>query len=101
MADFLTKGLGKKVSARDLDKAGERIWNLNRLFNLKAGFKSSDDVISSKLLNKVLENGPHEGRKFDIDALEQMKSLLYSLRGWDENGIPSEDKLSELDLLDA
>lgn len=101
MADFLTKGLGRKVSAKDLDKAGERIWNLNRLFNLKAGFTSADDVISKKLLNKVLENGPHEGRKFDIAALEQMKSLLYRLRGWDENGVPTEEKLSELDLLDA
>jgi aldehyde:ferredoxin oxidoreductase len=101
MADFLTKGLGKKISGKDLEKAGERIWNLNKLFNLKAGFTSSDDTISEKLLKKTLENGPHEGRKFDIEALEQMKALLYKLRGWDEHGIPTEEKLSELNLLDA
>ena len=101
MADFLTKGLGKKISAKDLDKAGERIWNLNKLFNIKAGFTSADDTISPKLLNNALENGPYEGRKFDIEALEQMKALLYRLRGWDENGIPSEEKLAELNLVDA
>ena len=101
MADFLTKGLGKKISAKDLNKAGERIWNLNKLFNIKAGFNSSDDTISDKLLKKVLENGPHENRKFDVEAFEQMKALLYGLRGWDENGIPSKEKLTELNLLDA
>ncbi|MBT3807149.1 MAG: putrescine aminotransferase [Desulfobacula sp.] len=101
MADFLTKGLGKKISAKDLTIAGERIWNLNKLFNLKAGFNSSDDTISDKLLKKVLENGPHENRKFDADAFEQMKALLYGLRGWDKNGIPSKEKLTELNLLDA
>ncbi|MFO7749450.1 MAG: putrescine aminotransferase [Desulfobacteraceae bacterium] len=101
MADFLTKGLGKKISAKDLNKAGERIWNLNKLFNLKAGLAREDDTISEKLLKKALENGPYESREFDLQAFEQMKGLLYRLRGWDDNGVPSDEKLSELDLLDA
>nr|MBT7795224.1 hypothetical protein [Desulfobacula sp.] len=57
--------------------------------------------ISEKLLKKTLENGPLEGRKFDTEALEKMKTLLYKLRGWDEQGIPTKEKLSELNLLDA
>ena len=101
MADFMTKGLGKKISGRDLEKAGERIWNLTRLFNLKAGFTAADDTISDRLLNKALENGPYEGKKFDLKALAQMKALLYHLRGWDTEGRPLEKKLEELDLLDA
>ncbi|MCD4720708.1 MAG: putrescine aminotransferase [Desulfobacula sp.] len=98
MADFLTTGLGKKISAPDLEKAGERIWNLTRLFNLKAGFTAAHDTLSDKLLKKALENGPWEGKKIDQDALAQMKGLLYHLRGWDQQGRPCEEKLAELDL---
>ncbi|NOX32401.1 MAG: putrescine aminotransferase [Deltaproteobacteria bacterium] len=98
MADFLTKGLGRKISARDLEKSGERIWNLTRLFNLKAGFTADQDTLSEKLMNKALENGPWEGRKFDQKVLGQMKTLLYHLRGWDQEGQPCREKLAELDL---
>lgn len=101
MADFLTQGLGKKISAEDLDKAGERIWNLNRLFNYKAGFHAADDTLSEKLLSRKLENGPHEGNVMDKEVLVQMKQLLYNLRGWDEEGNPCKEKLSELGLLNA
>ena len=98
MADFLTKGLGKKISAQDLEKAGERIWNLARLFNVKAGFTAKEDVLSDKLLKNALENGPWEGKKIDQDALDQMKGLLYHLRGWDSEGQPGEEKLTELGI---
>ncbi len=94
----MTTGLGKKISAQDLEKAGERIWNLTRLFNLKAGFTAEHDTLSDKLLKKALENGPWEGKKIDQEALAQMKGLLYHLRGWDQQGRPCEEKLAELDL---
>ena len=48
MADLLTAGLGRQVSAKDLDRAGERIWNLMRLFNLRAGFTAADDTSCPK-----------------------------------------------------
>ncbi|MCF8089435.1 MAG: putrescine aminotransferase [Desulfotignum sp.] len=100
MADFLTKGLGKKISAKDLDMAGERIWNLIRLFNVRAGFTASQDTVSEKILNQTLQNGPWEGKKFDAGALVEMKTLLYHLRGWDDQGVPLPEKLAELNLLD-
>jgi aldehyde:ferredoxin oxidoreductase len=98
MADFLTKGLGKKVSARDLDRVGERIWNLTRLFNIKAGFTTAHDTVSDKILKKSLENGPYKGKKIDSVALVQMKALLYHIRGWDKKGHPTKEKLAELGL---
>jgi putrescine aminotransferase len=98
MADLLTAGLGSQVSAEDLDKVGERIWNLIRLFNLKAGFTAADDTLPEKLTKQPLKNGPHEGRVLSEENLEQMKSLYYHLRGWDEEGRPKEDKLSKLGL---
>jgi putrescine aminotransferase len=98
MAGLLTAGLGRQFSAEDLDKAGERIWNLIRLYNLQAGFSAADDVLSEKLMKKTLEKGPHEGRVLRSEDLEEMKSLYYHLRGWDADGRPGEDKLKRLGL---
>jgi len=96
MADLLTAGLGRQVSEKDLVKAGERIWNLIRLFNLRAGFTAADDTLSEKLTEKALKGGPHEGRVLRREDLEEMKALYYHLRGWDEEGRPRQEKLREL-----
>ena len=98
MADLLTKGLGRQVSAKDLDKVGERVWNLVRLFNLAAGFTAADDTLSEKITRRALENGPHEGRTLSPEILEVLKEFYYRQRGWDENGRPKEAKLRELGL---
>jgi aldehyde:ferredoxin oxidoreductase len=100
MADLLTAGLGRQFSAEDLEKAGERIWNLIRLYNLQAGLTASDDVLSDKLMKQALEKGPHEGRVLRSEDLEEMKSLYYHLRGWDADGKPGEEKLRKLGLED-
>lgn len=98
MADLLTKGLGRQVSATDLDKVGERIWNLVRLFNLAAGFTAADDTLSEKITKRALENGPHEGRTLPPETLEELKAFYYRRRGWDKNGRPKAAKLRELGL---
>ncbi len=98
MADLLTAGLGRQVSAEDLEKTGERIWNLIRLYNLRAGFTAADDTLSEKLTKQALERGPHDGRVLTQESLEEMKALYYRLRGWDEGGRPREEKLRELGL---
>jgi aldehyde:ferredoxin oxidoreductase len=100
MAGLLTAGLGSQFSAEDLDKAGERIWNLIRLYNLRAGFTASDDVLSDKLMKTTLKKGPHEGRVMRSEDLEEMKSFYYHLRGWDADGRPGKDKLKRLGLAD-
>ena len=100
MADLLSAGLGRQVSAKDLDKAGERIWNLNRLFNLKAGFCAQDDTISDKITQQALKKGPYNGRTLSKEDLTEMKALYYHLRGWDADGLPGEEKLKELGLQD-
>ena len=100
MADLLTAGLGRQVSAKDLDRAGERIWNLVRLFNLGAGFTAADDVLPEKITKQALKGGPHEGRVLSPKDFEQMRTHYFRLRGWDEEGRPGHDKLRDLGLLD-
>ena len=100
MAELLTTGLGRQVSATDLARVGERVWNLVRMFNLAAGFTAADDTLSDKLTKRALENGPHEGRTLSPEILEVLKGFYYRRRGWDKAGRPKAAKLRELGLAD-
>lgn len=107
---FTTFGLQAKdlaqlysgVTGVDCDEAeylkiGERIWNMERLFNLKAGFSRKDDTLPSRILNEPIKSGPSKG---EIEELDKMLDEYYSLRGWDKNGVPTKNKLKELDIED-
>jgi aldehyde:ferredoxin oxidoreductase len=76
-------------------KAGERIWNLEKLFNLKAGFTKADDTLPERLLKEPLPNGPAKGMVVQLDT---MLNEYYEVRGWDESGVPTAEKLEELSL---
>lgn len=98
LAELLTAGLGEEVTAEELDRAGERIWNLSRLFNLKVGFTAADDSLPEKVLTKALEDGPHAGKVFSKEDFARAKAYYYSQRGWDENGVPTSQTLTALAL---
>jgi aldehyde:ferredoxin oxidoreductase len=86
---------GLNISDDEYLLAGERIWNMERLFNLKAGFTKKDDTLPPRLLNEPMPDGPHKGRVVELD---KMLPEYYSLRGWDEQGIPTDEKLQQLGL---
>ncbi|MEL7564876.1 MAG: aldehyde ferredoxin oxidoreductase family protein [Dehalobacterium sp.] len=86
---------GVNLSDEEFLLAGERIWNLERLFNLRAGFSAEDDKLPSRLVSEPMKGGPHKGR---VTELDQMLPEYYQLRGWDEKGIPQEEKKAALGL---
>ncbi len=98
MADLLSAGFGEKIGAEELVKGGERIWNLCRLFNLRAGFGAAQDALPGKIMSQGLGNGPHAGRTFVQDDFEAGLGAYYRLRGWNPDGMPTRNKLVELDL---
>jgi len=75
-------------------KAGDRIWNLERLFNLKVGFTKKDDAFPPRLREPI----PSGASKGEIFELERILPEYYKLRGWDEEGRPTKEKLAELGL---
>jgi aldehyde:ferredoxin oxidoreductase len=78
-------------------KVGERVWNLERAFNIREGFSRKDDMLPDRFLTEPLKNaGPSEGQVYKNYDL--MLDEYYTERGWDKDGIPTEGKLSELDL---
>ncbi len=74
---------------------GERTWNLERLWNLKAGLTRADDTIPQRLMKEAHKSGPSAGV---VVHLDQMLPVYYRERGWDEEGVPSQEKLMELGL---
>jgi len=79
--------------------AGERIWNLIRLFNLREGLDTADDKLPARFFNDPFTKGPAKGIVLPEDKFQQSLKEYYSLRGWDENGVPTAKKLKELGLI--
>lgn len=91
---FLTAVTGVDYTISDLHNIGERIYNLERLFNVKAGFRKKDDSLPDRF-NEPLEEGASSDNVFD---LESMLEDYYDLMGWDENGRPKEETLRKLNI---
>ncbi len=78
-----------------LQQTGERIWNLERLFNLKAGLTRADDTLPPRMLKDPVPGGFAKGGVVQLDVL---LPEYYKLRGWDKDGVPTKKKLKELEL---
>jgi aldehyde:ferredoxin oxidoreductase len=96
-ARLLTAVSGETFTSDDLMKVGERTWNMERLYNLREGFGKSDDTLPARLLEEPVKAGPSKGNTVRLAA---MLEEYYQFRGWDEEGIPGEAKLNELELDD-
>jgi aldehyde:ferredoxin oxidoreductase len=84
---------GLNYSDEDMLKIGERIWNLERMFNLEAGLSKADDTLPPRLLNEPVKSGPAKGKVAELDV---MLEEYYQTRGWYQDGLPTEEKLQDL-----
>ncbi|HSF81035.1 MAG TPA: aldehyde ferredoxin oxidoreductase family protein [Anaerolineales bacterium] len=89
---------GWNVSLFELMKVGERRLNMLRLFNTREGFRRSDDKLPEKFFKPLTGTGPTAGVALDEKEFEAALDLYYGLNGWTEDGIPTREKLIDLDL---
>ncbi|OPY26919.1 MAG: Tungsten-containing aldehyde ferredoxin oxidoreductase [Methanocella sp. PtaU1.Bin125] len=94
-ADSLSAVTGFPVDDKEVLKIGERIWNLQKLINLKLGFTRADDTLPKRLLEEPLAEGGPKGRVWSRTPL---LNEYYRERGWDIAGRPMKAKLEELGL---
>ncbi len=97
--DYLTmlnNATGFDWTLEEMMKAGERIWNLEREFNLRAGIDTSLDTLPKRLLNDKIPAGPSAG---NTNRLSSMLGDYYKERGWTEDGKPTQEKLKELGIV--
>ena len=89
---------GWGLSLADVEKVGERIYNLERAFNCREGIRRQDDTIPARTLNQPIPAGPSKGMYTPRVEFEAMLNEYYQLRGWDAKGVPTIAKLKELGL---
>lgn len=94
-ADLVNKATGFNYSVDELMLTGERIWNMERQFNLAAGLTSADDTLPKRLLEDPIPAGPNKGQ---VHRLGELLPDYYKIRGWSTDGVPTSEKLSELGL---
>ena len=97
----LKYGIGVDLDEKEYIRVGERIWNLARLFNIReAGISRKDDTLPGRMFKEPLPMPPKGKEKMSLpkEAFDEMLSEYYYIRGWNENGIPVEEKLVELNL---
>jgi len=100
-AQLLSALTGWQLGGKDLVKIGERINNLQRLFNIREGFSKKDDSIPDRAKQRPLFGAYQDEDKCIVKDYEGMLKEYYKARGWDtETGIPTKEKLLELKIVE-
>lgn len=95
LAPQLQAAIGEEFTTEELEKIGERIWNLEREFNNAAGFTAKDDSLPPRLLTEPCKTGPTRGK---VNELAKMLPHYYEVRGWDAEGRPTAQTRARLGL---
>lgn len=98
--EMFKNATGITYTEEELLQLGERIWNQVKLFNLREGFTRKDDRLPRRFFEQPLPTGEHKGSALNEQEMQQLLDEYYELRGWNEEGIPSDSKLRELELQD-
>jgi aldehyde:ferredoxin oxidoreductase len=91
---------GMEFSKVQLMDIGERIYTLERLFNVREGFTRKDDKLPERYFKEPTLIGLPiaRGKKIDREQFEKMLDEYYALHKWNQNGIPESERLNELGL---
>ena len=93
-AEMLSAGTGLPIDGKELLKIGARIWNLERIFNIREGFTKEDDRLPQRFSTPL----PEGGSRNRVSHAGELLPEYYSLRGWDKDGSPTPKLLEELNI---
>jgi aldehyde:ferredoxin oxidoreductase len=89
---------GWSLNLGEVEKLGERIYNLERAFNCREGVSRKDDHLPFRTSHQPIPSGPSQGMYCPPQEFNSLLDEYYQMRGWDKNGIPNPEKLKELGL---
>ncbi len=95
LAPQMAAACGDQYTVEELSTIGERIWNMEREFNNRAGFTAKDDSLPKRLLTEACKSGPAKGK---VNELAKMMPKYYAARGWDSEGRPTAETKKRLGL---
>ena len=99
-ANLIHYATGMESSKEELMTVGERIYTVERMFNIREGFSRKDDILPERYFKEPTPLGLPivRGKKIDREKFERMLDEYYELHGWDENGVPTGGTLKKLSL---
>jgi len=90
---------GIEVPPSNIMEVGERVWNMQKIFNVTEGERRDDYRFPSRFYEEPIKGGPYSGRKLDKEAVDKLLTKYFKLRGWDiRTGKPKLEKLSSLGI---
>jgi aldehyde:ferredoxin oxidoreductase len=101
MAEYLSAATGVDYSWKDLEKCGERIYNVERAMQVRYGVRRKDDYPAPRFMEEPIPSGPIEGAVIERDKYDKMLTEYYENRQWNQQGVPTFKKLKELGLEDV
>jgi aldehyde:ferredoxin oxidoreductase len=92
------RGIDQFADNDYLSKVGERLFNLERLFNIREGFGRKHDTLPQRMLTEPLHTREAPGEGQMVRNQDKFLDRYYELRGWSKEGVPTPEKLKELGL---
>ncbi len=99
-AKLVHLGTSMEFTKSQLMEVGERIYTIERMFNLREGFSRKDDTLPERYFEEPTQVGLPiaKGKRIDKDKFEKMLDEYYALHGWDEDGLPKKEALERSGL---
>ena len=98
LLDGINAVTGENFGVDWIMEIGERVYNLDKLFNVREGLSRKDDYLPHRVLHDPISNGISKGNYVKEEELQHMLDEYYLVRGWSKEGIPTKMKLFELGL---
>jgi aldehyde:ferredoxin oxidoreductase len=100
-ANLYTLVTGIPITPTEMKVAGERIYNLEKIFNIREGWTINDDSLPPRILKEPVPDGVAKGSLITEDELQFLLEDYYAARGWTKNGLPTKKKLIHLKIDDV
>ena len=98
LPEMLNEATGEDWNLAKMKIAGERIWNLSKLFNVREGMSREDDYLPEKFAVEGIKSGPLKGKIISRKKQDRMLDKYYESRGWTKKGVPTPETLKRLDI---
>jgi aldehyde:ferredoxin oxidoreductase len=85
---------GWNTGIMELQKFGERVLSLARMYNIREGLTAADDNLPKRFFQQHI-GGPSENNPPYLESeFKKAKAYYYNIMGWDKNGVPTPETLS-------
>ena len=98
LAPIFEKATGISMTEEQMNRIGEKISHLTRLYNLANGRTRRDDTLPQRFFQEEHQAGIFEGQRMTEEVFGQWLEMYYTTRGWDSSGVPTDAKLQEFGL---